>query len=384
MALFPRRKMAAVVPQTAAALSGAWWQGAANNLAPFVPAFAEDGPVTRNLAMRIPAVANGVQVIAGTLSSLQLAAWRGTEQLADPTLSSFVANPDPTVPVSWHYAQTLTDAVLHGVAYWHVVDRDSDGRARRAVYVPNEDVDISDLDSDGKARIVHDEIDGANLIQFLGPVAGGICFAGSKALRTAYLLEAAAQRYAVMDMPAGVLENTGLVDLDDTEIDDLLTKWAEARQASATAYLNASVKYTVAQFDATQLQLVEARREADSKIAQLLNLPPSYVNAPAAGSSLTYANVTQKRRDLLDISLAPWVACIQDRLSMDDVTPRGQRVAYDLSAFYRSDLSELVTTGVAGVAAGLFSIEEWRAMAALPTPNNAPAPTPPPQDVNPQ
>lgn len=370
-----KNRISAAADVAAVAASGLWASGAANNLAPFVPVFIDSGPVTRAQAMRVPAVLNGLQVIAGTLSTVPLCSWRANAKLADADATAFVSNPDPTVPVSWHYAQTLTDAVLFGVAYWVVTGRDSTDRITTAQYVVAEDVDLSEILTTGNVRVGLEDIPAADVLQFLGPITGGICDRGATAIRTAYLLELAAARFATLDVPAGVLENLSAVELDTDEIAALLADWEAARAARTTAYLQGNLKYSVTQFDAAQLQLVEGRRESDSKIAQLLNLPPQYVNAPVAGGSMVYSNLTQRRRDLFDLSLAPWSAAITDRLSMDDITPRGQSVRPDLGAFYRADIDTLTAMGTAGTAAGLFSIDEWRAWAGLDTTTPATPPT---------
>lgn len=337
--------------------------GNSGQLGPFLIPELSDWWLTRSQAWRVPACAQGLQVIAGTISTLPLTRWRDRSQLDDDTL---VGQPDPAQPYSATMFQTVEDLVLYPHAYWLILGRSPvDDRAVAARYVPADQV-ADRLDTDGILEYKGVEYKQREVIRFDSPTPG-LLDIGRTALRTAYLLERAAQRNADDVMPTGYLQNTSPVDLEDTEIDELLDGWAAARKHRATAYLNANVKYETTAFNAEQLQLVSSKEQAASEVARLMNLPPRYVNAPmAGGTSLTYTTVEGSRRDLVDLSLSVYMAPITDRLSMNDQTPRGQKVRFSLSEFYRADLDQLVTVGAAGTAAGLFTVTEWRRWAGLP------------------
>jgi phage portal protein BeeE len=107
------------------------------------------------------------------------------------------------------------------------------------------------------------------------------------------------------------------------------------------------------------MQLTEQRGFQAAEIGRLMNLPPVYVNAPS-GDSLTYATTESNRRELADVSLAPYVAAINQRLSMPDVTPTGTTITLDLARFLRGDLAQVVDTAATAVGAGLMSVDEVR------------------------
>ena len=70
-------------------------------------------------------------------------------------------------------------------------------------------------------------------------------------------------------------------------------------------------------------------------MARLLAVPTRYVAAPAQGDSLTYANLAEVRRDLLDVGgLSTYLVPIEQRLSMPDFTPRGTRVRFDADSVF--------------------------------------------------
>jgi hypothetical protein len=335
---------------------------AGGQLGPFIIPPAPEGWLTRATAWRVPAAAQAMQVIAGTLSTLPLARWRGPVLTGEDTL---ITQPDPAATRSATIMATVEDLILYPYAYWIVLARDLRSFPIAARQVPADAVDDR-LNEEGIIRYQNSEYDGGSVLRFASPTPG-LLLTGSDALWTAHLMGRAAQRYASEPVPSGYLQNTGAVDLEEDEIDNLLDTWASARQARATAYVGPNVNYQTTSFNAEQLQLTAGRELASAEIARLCNLPAHYVNAPqAGGSSMTYTTLETARRDLVDLCLAQYMAAVCDRLSLDDVTPHGQEVRFSLAAFYRSDFAGLVTSGAAAVAAGLVSVTEWRRLAGLP------------------
>lgn len=351
----PRSAQVGGAPNGVASLDSA-------QLGPFIVPELADWWLTRATAWRVPAAAQGIQVIAGTLATLPLHRWRGPVQTGDDLL---VAQPDPACPAAATIAATVEDMVLYPYAYWVVIGRDARGFPAAARQVPA-DLVGDKLDRDGVLSYCGYDYPAADVLRFHSPTPG-LLTTGVDALRTAYMLERAAQRYAGEPIPSGYIRNTGPMDLEDEEIDDLLDTWAAARNARATAYLGPNTEYAATAFNAEQLQLTQGREQSAAQIAQLLNLPPRYVNAPTAGgSSMTYTTLETARRDLVDLCLSAYMTAICGRLSLDDVTPRGQDVRFDLSAFYRSDFPSLITSGATAVGAGLLSVTEWRRIAGMP------------------
>lgn len=317
----------------------------ASSLAPFTVERPEgfDWPLNRDEAWLIPAVAQGLQVIAGTLGTLPLVRRRGRTTL---DLGTLLAQPDPEEPRVSTFTRLVEDLVLFPYAYLVVLSRDVDGFPLAARYVPFELVEAADPPLDPMAAPAPPtryrigpgmEVPAGDVLRFPSHWPG-LLAVGARALRTAVLLERAAQRFANIDIPAGTLKNRG-ADLPPAKVDELLGVWERARMTHTTGYLNALVDYETHQLDAGQLQLVEARRWSTAEVARLLNLPSRYLNAESDGGSMTYSNVESERRDLIDLSLRPYLGSVEQRLTLDDVCPHGQRVTFDLDAFYRGDLA---------------------------------------------
>lgn len=335
-------------------------------------------PISRELALSIPPVAAGVQTI-GVLATLPLSAYQGTQHRPAPPL---VAQPDPDTPPTTTYTDTYTDMALYGRAVWQVLEwsrTEARGkrRPRYARWVASPDVAEGDpgvsVVIDGvEHAILTPRIDAAGhpaVIVFDGPVSGGLLgTTGIRAVRTALLLEMLAETYADPGIPTGYLQEApGGAILTDEQVEELLARWEKARRTRATGYLGGGLEYRTTRLDPAALQLVEARQMSDARIAQALNLPAAYINAPTAGHSDTYTTLETRRRDLIDLSLANYRAPLTGRLTMPDITPAGLTIAYDLGSFLRADLPTLVNLGVAAVTAGLMDVSEWRELAGLPT-----------------
>lgn len=55
---------------------------------------------------------------------------------------------------------------------------------------------------------------------------------------------------------------------------------------------------------------------------------------------MTYSNAQEARRDLIEFGARPLLHAIAERLSMDDVLPRGRHVEFDTDA-YIGDLADV-------------------------------------------
>lgn len=323
--------------------------------------------VTRREAMRVPAVRRARAVIAGTIGGMTWQCRRGHDLIDRQLLSQ----PDPNTTAQYVFTWTVDDLLFYGVSWWLVTDRDAEGFPRHVERLVRERVRVEQ--SEGVVYVDGRRRDDRDVIRFDGPDEGVLEY-GATTLKTCLLLEAAVRKFARLDVPLGFLRPAeGAQELsatpgsgapddpsdDRSEIDVLLDEWENARSRRSTAFLNRAVEYETVMFDASRIELAAARQHQAAEVARLTNLPPRYVNAPQA-SGMTYTNTESDRRDLLDTSLDQYVTAIAQRLSMGDVTPRGQRVAPDIFSWLRGDTREVVEAGSTAVAAGIMSPEEVR------------------------
>jgi hypothetical protein len=188
----------------------------------------------------------------------------------------------------------------------------------------------------------------------------------ASACNTAAALEAAALRYAEYPVPNVILKNSG-ADLPGAVVDDLLDAWEAARTNRSTAYLNSTISTeTIGGFSPNDMQLTDARNASAIAIARQGNLDAAWVSAAQSGSALTYTNRVDLYRGLLDMSLTPVMLQISQRLSMNDITPRGHAVEFDTSVFLRSNPAEIAALISTLRPLDVISIDEARDMLDLP------------------
>jgi hypothetical protein len=352
--------------------------------------------VTRREAMGIPAVRRARQIIAGTIGTFEWQALRGDDVVLDGTTAALLAQPDPDCTPQFVYSWTVDDLIFHGISWWHVTDRDTRDYPAAVERVARERVLVQYEGDRYRAYLDGREIPDRDLIRFDGPDEGVLNLPGT-ALRTALMLDSAVRRFARLDVPLGYLTpREGARELstepgsaglgtpeapdDRSEVELLLDTWEDARQRRSTGYLNAATAYETVQLDARQIQLAEAKQEQTGDIARMFNLPPRYVAAPQA-SSMTYSTTEGDRRELYDLTLRQYVTAIAQRLSMGDVSPRGQRVAPDVLSWLHGDTLAVLQAGQIGIATGVLDAEEvrtrWLKLPAASTPPKPPPSVPP-------
>lgn len=316
------------------------------------------GAIPRKLAKTVPAVRRGLAVTCGAIASMPLVRRRGLDIIPRGPL---LEQPEAHRAYVNTIIDTVEDLVCGQYAWWLVLARDYTGYPAQCVRLEPEYVQVEH--EPGTDEVVRtyatyrgSEVPAGDLIRFEGPDEGLLVF-GAEAIVTALSLEASSRRYSEPEVPTGVIESTSDYQLQADEVDDLLAKWERDRRMRNTAFLQ-NAKYNPIFSTPEQMQLVQSREENALQIARHLNLPPRYVST-ASGDSNTYTNVTAERRELVELSLQPYMSAIEQRLSMPDRngSPRGQTIRFDVDAFLRPTPQEraeiygtLVPLGVTTVA----------------------------------
>lgn len=326
--------------------------------------------VTRDEAMSIPAVRNAVHVIAGTISTLTMSAWKDRTRLPDGTIP-WLGQPDPDRTLNWSLRRVVEDLIWHDRAYWKIT-RDISGTVVYLTRVRPDRVqpvhDPNDVDAPGSLLLDGNRT--TQLLAFNGGGVGGLQRFGAPLFDLYVKLQTAAGKYADAPHPKAILKNSG-EDLDDDEVQDLLDAWEIARALRSTGYMNDVMDYQTFGWNSQEMQLVEAREQAALEVARLFGLPAEAINA-TTNSSLTYATVADNKRATL-ASLRPWMTVIEQTLSIDDrrgitsgrVTPRGITVSFDADAYTRDDPQTRMNTWAAALTNQILTLDEVRAQEPL-------------------
>jgi HK97 family phage portal protein len=208
-----------------------------------------------------------------------------------------------------------------------------------------------------------------SLVTFQSPI-DGILHAGARILRAAIDLEKAAANAAAVPTPAGILKNNG-ADLGDKEVAGLLAAWRRSRAERSTAYLTSSLEFQPTSFSPKDMTYNDSLQYMAVQVARLCNVNAYYINADI-NSSFTYSNVQDERRQFVSLTLQPYITCVESRLSMDDITPNTQFVAFDMdSGFLRANPLERLAVIEKMLALELITVEQAREIEELsPNGNN--------------
>lgn len=387
-------------PVTASTATVRSWGGDVAQVASLPSAIAEafginisSERVTRQQAMAIPAVKRGRQVIAGTIGTAPLVATRRIAGRAPERVArQLLTQPSPNVTRAWVLTWTVDALLFYGVAWWRVTDREPGvagalGYPRQVEWVAPWRVSIApgtEERPEGAVLVDGREVPDRDLIRFDGPDEG-VLWSCARSILTYAALEDGVRKFARLDVPLGWFEDQeGALDPDESL--KMLGSWETARAARTTGYVPRGLKYQPNTATPAALQLVEARGFQAAEIARGMNLPNSYVNAPS-GDSLTYATTESNRRELVDITLAPYVSAIEQRLSMPDVTPAGTTVSLDLGKFIRGDIRSVLEAAKIGIDAGVLDPDwvrdQWLDLPPMDQPSKATDPPTTPEDSQP-
>ena len=328
--------------------------------------------VSRDQAMSVPSVARCRNLIASTIAQMPMHLYKKSTgaELGSPL---WLEQPSISQPRSVTMAWTVDSLLFYGVAYWRVTEvYFDDGRPARFEWIAPGRVSF-ETDSSSNFVIKY-FIDGmevpmsglGSLITFQAQDEG-ILQRGARTLLSAIDLEKAMRVATSTPMPSGVIKNSG-ADLDPNEVSAILAAWKQAREQRSTAYLTSTLDYLPTSFSPRDMMFVDAIQNTATQIARMMNVPAYYISADL-NNSMTYANVQDERKQFVALSLAPFIHAIQDRLSMDDITARGNIVKFDVdSAFLNTDPMERLNVIEKMLNLGLITIDQAMEMEDL-TPN---------------
>ena len=330
--------------------------------------------VSREEALSVPALQRCRNLLAGTIGAIPLELYKKStnEEIAPPV---WIEQPTYSQPRSVTIAYTVESLLLYSQAFWKVVEvYNEDGRPSRFEWIANNRVTAT-LDSTN-TYVKSYAVDGITLpmdglgslvtFQSLNP---GILTTGASTIRAAIDVQKAATIAAATPMATGYIKNNG-ADLDPKEVQGLLNAWKNARNNRSTAYLTSTLEYTPVSYSPKEMMYSDAIFNLATEIARLCNVPAYYVSADQ-NNSMTYANVQDERKQFLTLSLQPFVTAIQDRLSMDDITPRGHLVKFDIDKnFLATDPLQELAVIEKLLSLGLVTTEQAMEMTDL-SPNGS-------------
>lgn len=327
--------------------------------------------VSRHDAMTVPSVARARNLICGTVASIPLEYYnkKTGEVIAPPRWINQLAKNQPSfITIAW-----ICDSLfMYGISYLLVKERyQEDGRPASFEWIANTRVtyDTDILGITVKQYYVDAvPVSMADIVTIQG-FDEGILERGSQTIRAAIDVERAAATNSANPQPAGFLKNSG-ADLPPAEVQGIIAAWKRARQNNSTAFLTSTLDYSPVAFSPKDMLYNEAIQNLSTQIARLSNIPAYYLSADQ-NSTMTYANVTEERKQFYALSIEPYVQAIQSRLSMDDISTAGHEVRFAVyDTFLKSDPLVELQVIEKMLSLGLISTEQAMEMTDL-TPNGS-------------
>jgi HK97 family phage portal protein len=331
------------------------------------------GGLDRNFAMQVPTVSRCRNLIAGVISYLPLKLYKKSngEELGNPL---WLDQPDYRQPRSVTISWTVDSLIFYNCAYWRITELYADDlRPSRFEWIANNRVtfttnkfgtEIEEYFVDG----VRAPMSGiGSLITFQGLTGGGVLQTAARTIQSALDLEKAAAVSAQTPMPSGYIKNTG-ADLPEQQVSGLLAQWKQSRLNRSTAYLTSTLSYETTGFSPKEMAYVESIQYSSTQVARAMNVPPFMVSSDM-NNSMTYQNILDSRKEYVSYTLQPYICAIEDRLSMDDITPRGHVVKFAIEeSFLRADTIKRLEAIEKMLALGLIDVEDAKEMEQM-TPN---------------
>ncbi len=325
--------------------------------------------IDRNLALQVPAVSRCRNLICGVIASIDLELVQKStgRKLQTPV---WLDQPDIRQPRSVIISYTVDSLLFYGVAYWRVTSLyEDDGRPSGYEWVANTRVTVTtdqygdevDYYAVNGVRVPDSGVGSLVTFQSLLP---GVLETGGRTIQAALDIQKAASVAAATPMATGFIKNSG-ADLPEAQISGLLAAWKAARNSRSTAYLTSTLDYQPVGYSPKDMTYNESSQYLATEISRLMNVPAYYISADM-NNSMTYQNIIDGRKEFVAYSLQPFISAIENRLSMDDLTRRGNVVRFALDeTFLRVDTLKRLEAIEKMLNLDLITVDQARALEEL-------------------
>lgn len=356
--------------------------------------------VSQSEAMRVPVVANAIQLISEAVASLDVTVKRieGKDEVDVPD--------HPLLPLlrdeanDWTSGfelvrQIIRDALMNdagGLAWVNRVNSEPREIIRYRQSTLQFDVDLET--GERSYRLTNRPIPARDVIHLLPPLDRAPLSLAREAIGIAVALDRhAAKLFTRGARPSGAL----LIPkgMQEEAVKAARAAWRAAHEGEdqgRTAMLYDGMTFEPFTFNSTDAQFLENRRFQIEEIARAFNIP-----APMVGdlSRATWSNTEQKGREFLSYTLEPWLRGLEGALRralFSDEERHNHVIRFDRDDLTRADLATRATTINSLIASRTLNPNEGRSWLGLPpreggdeflNPNISAAPAPKPTEDEP-
>jgi HK97 family phage portal protein len=326
-------------------------------------------PVSPSTAMQHSAVWACVNLIAGSISTLPLAAYRDGDPTPLAALPPILRAPSAGWMLPEFVYAVLQCLLLRGNCYGQIVDRAGAGLLPAQVELLA--YDRVGVETNGRIiyRIDGQEVDPASIwhvraFTTAGSVVGLSPIAHA---RQAVGLGLAAERYGAKffgdsAVPSGII--TSDQDIKPDRAETIRARWNARHQGRRdVAVLGSGARFQAITVPPEESQFLETTRANIATIARYFGVQPELIGGESGGS-LTYANVEQRALDFLTFGLRPWLVRLETALSA--LCSSTTTVKFNAAALVRTDLLTRYQAHESAIRSGWKLRSEVRELEDLP------------------
>ena len=336
--------------------------------------------VTQDRALSLAPVFAANNLIAGTLSTLPLKAYRrvGEDRTPRTSLPVLFANLEADHELVPWLHRCLTSLGLRGNAFGLVTSRDGYGYPTGLEWLNPAEVDEADPATTAgaaavfggpprarwlyKGRPVPDE-DIVHIPWFTVPgQRKGLSPVGAFAKTMDLGLEAQDYGWTWFKnggFPPGTFQNTEMPVVDQGQADAIKARVANAIRTRQPLVFGRDWKYEAITVPPNEAQFLETLKLNKADIATIYGLDPEHIGGETAGGSMNYANVEQRQIRLAH-RLHPWAVRLEHVFSA--LLPERQYVRFNFDALIRPETKTRYETYEIAHRVGLLTRNEMRAL----------------------
>ncbi|WP_422934973.1 phage portal protein [Sinomonas sp. P47F7] len=334
-------------------------------------------PVTRETALKHSAVWACLNLRASLISTMPVDVFRRSGGLdkeikkPDVLVTPWTYGEGQPVDITeWIYGSQF-DLDRGGNAFGRIVARDGFGKPALVQPLPLEDVTVSvknrriDHYRVGQEELAPFEVWHERQFTMSGVPVGLSPIAYAAASIGGYL---SAQQFA-QDWfgngarPGSILKNT-TKKLDKGDAQRVKRQFMASVNNGEPFVTGMDWDYKMINGSAAETAFIESREFGITDAARFLGVPGDMIDAPAKGSSVTYANVTQRNLQLLIINLGPAIARRERALSR--LVPAQQHVKLKTDAILRMDPETRQRVIKSRIDSRTLDVDEARELENLP------------------
>lgn len=321
-------------------------------------------------ALAVPSIFSAVTLIASTMGTLSMDAYRNERLLAPTERPRLIIRPNPlSTPYAFFFLSAFYKAT-RGERWWWIASRDIDGTPLSLFPVPPWEIRVSASESNR----LRPKIEWGDKTMPNEDMVQDIWFPDSTGLRGEGPLQKAGAAVSVTvesqewaaNFYSGAIPSvigTTQQELTEDEAEFLDAQWLE-KASNMPRWLGNGVEMSESPFNPEKAQLTESRGFQVGEVARMFNMPGPLLEYQMSGSSLVYRNETGIWLDFRQRCLGPIFAEPIEQ-QMSDMLTRSHTARFNYDQLLRADIKTRYEAYKLGIEAGFLSPEEVRKQEGL-------------------